>query len=96
MIFLPISYQFCGEKICRAFSNYKALAKRVRYLKQDEEGVKAMCKMLEDMRNEAELERAKKIAVCMIKDGELPIEKIALYSGLSIDEIKELAEPVMV
>ncbi len=33
--------------------NYDVLAKRARYFKQDEEGVKSMCKMLEDMRNEA-------------------------------------------
>ena len=79
--------------------NYDVLAKKARYFKQNEEGVKSMCKMLEDMRNEAaqkaELDKAKKIAVCMIKDGELPIEKIALYSGLSLDEVRELAEPIM-
>ena len=73
----------------------EALAKKARYFKKDEKEVAAMCKMLEDMRNE----RAKEVridnALCMIKDGVLSLEKVALYSGLSIEEVKELAEPVM-
>lgn len=31
--------------------NYEAPAKKARYFKQDEKGVAAMCKILEDMRN---------------------------------------------
>ena len=83
--------------------NYEMLAKRARYFKQDEEGVKAMCKMLEDMRNEAareaaqkaELEKAKKIAVCMIKDGEMSLEDIAHYTELSFDIVEELERQAM-
>ncbi|MCM1568423.1 MAG: PD-(D/E)XK nuclease family transposase [Roseburia sp.] len=75
--------------------NYEALAKKARYFKQDEKGVKAMCKMLEDMRNEKEKEVRIANALCMIKDGELSLEKIALYSGLPLEEVKELATPVM-
>ena len=71
--------------------NFEALAKKARYFKQDEKGVTVMCKIMEDMRNE----KAKEIAIRMIKDGELSLEKIALYSGLSIDEVKELATPAM-
>ena len=33
--------------------NYQQLAKKVRYFKEDEKGVAAMCKVMEDMRNEA-------------------------------------------
>ena len=33
--------------------NYEVLAKKARYFKQDEKGVATMCKILEDMRNEA-------------------------------------------
>ncbi len=75
--------------------NYEALAKKARYFKQDEKGVAAMCKIMEDMRNEKEKEVRIDNALRMIKDGELPLEKIALYSGLSVDEVKELATPVM-
>lgn len=40
--------------------NYEALAKRARYFKQDEKEVTTMSKIMEDMRNEAALDRAKK------------------------------------
>ncbi len=75
--------------------NYEALAKKARYFKQDEKGVAAMCKIMEDMRNEKEKEVRIDNALRMIKDGELPLEKIALYSGLSVDEVQGLATPVM-
>ena len=35
---------------------YRVLAERVRYFKEDEKGVAAICKAMEDMRNEAQLE----------------------------------------
>ena len=59
------------------------------------EGVAAMCKIMEDMRNEKAKEVRIDNALRMIKDGELSLEKIALYSGLSVDEVRELATPVM-
>ena len=34
---------------------YRTLAERVRYFKEDEKGVAAMCKAMEDMRDEAAL-----------------------------------------
>ena len=34
--------------------NYEALAKKARYYKQDKKGVATMCKIMEDMRNEAD------------------------------------------
>lgn len=84
--------------------NYEALAKKARYFKQNEEGVSAMCKLLEDMRNEAAREAAKEAtrevaratAERMITDGELSLEKIAHYvPALSMDELKELKAEVM-
>ncbi len=80
--------------------NYEALAEKARYYKQDEKGVAAMCKIMEDMRNEAaqkaELKSARETARRMIKDGELSLEKIARYvPSLSMDELKELEAEVM-
>ena len=80
--------------------NYEALAKKARYFKQDKEGVAAMCKIMEDMRNEAAkkavLENARETAERMIKDGEMSLEKIARYvPSLSMDELKELEAEVM-
>jgi len=75
--------------------NYKSLADKVRYFKEDEKGVAAMCKVMEDMRNEAaetavEQERIE-IAVSMIKDGILSLDQIAKYSKLAIERIQEIA-----
>ena len=80
--------------------NYEVLAKKARYFKQDEKGVATMCKILEDMRNEAaqkaELKSARETARRMIKDGELSFEKIARYvPSLSMEELKELETEVM-
>ncbi len=83
--------------------NFEELAKRARYFKKDEKGVAAMCKMMEDMRNEAareaaqkaELNKAKKMAVRMIRAGKMPLEDIADYTELSLDTVKELASQSM-
>lgn len=51
-----------------------------------------MCKAMEDMLEEEIIENKKEIAISMIKDGALSLEKIATYVGLTIEEIKKLAE----
>jgi hypothetical protein len=76
--------------------HFKQLADKVRYFKEDEKGVAAMCKVMEDMRNEAakaavEKDRTKN-ALEMLADG-LSIEKVAQYSHLAIERVKELAMP---
>ena len=68
--------------------NYEILAERVRYFKESKEGVYIMCKAMEDMIKQELREVAKK----MLADKTLPIEKIAEYSRLSIEEVKELEE----
>ena len=53
-----------------------------------------MCKIMEDMGNEAaqqaEQNKAKKMAIRMIKAGKMSLEDIADYTELSLDTIKEL------
>ncbi len=80
--------------------NYRALADRTRYFKNDEEGVGIMCRLLEDMRIEAmeegriegKKEGAVNAARLMLEDGTLSLEKIAAFAGLSYDEVKSIAE----
>ena len=67
---------------------YRTLAERVRYFKEDEKGVAAMCKAMEDMRNEAKLEERKEIACSLLVDGELSYEKIAKHTGFTVEEIQ--------
>ena len=79
---------------------YKELADRVRQYKEVEEGVETMSEIWEEVRNEgiikgrkegrieAGIEHAQK----MIIDGTLPLEKIAEYTGLPIEKVRELAD----
>ena len=67
--------------------NYEELSKKVRTYKETEEGVNTMCDILEEMKNDVRIENAIK----MINDGSLPLEKVAEYSGLSIEKVRELA-----
>jgi hypothetical protein len=84
--------------------NYQTLADRTRYFKKDEKGVGIMCRLLEDMRNEA-LEEGKREGIevgkresvlntvrCLVADGTLPLEKIAAFAGLPYDEVKAIAD----
>ena len=75
--------------------NYEALAEKARYFKQDEKGVAAMCKIMEDMRNEAVQNKAKKTAIHLIKLGKMSLEEIAEATELSLDTVKELENQSM-
>ena len=49
--------------------HYRELADKVRYFKEDEKGVAVMCKVMEDMRNEAVEKDRIQNAIEMLKDG---------------------------
>lgn len=70
--------------------NFKLIAERTRYLKENPKGVSEMCKVIEDMRTQERKEAMIDTAKRMIADGILTLEKIAEYVGLSLDEIKSL------
>lgn len=74
--------------------NYEVLAKRARYFKRDREGVAAMCKMMEEMRNEAEWNKAKKMAIRMLQADKMSLDEIADYTELSVELIKELKNQI--
>ena len=71
--------------------NYQQLAKKARFFKENEEGKAAMCKVLEDMRNETAERKSIEIAQRMLEDG-MEIEKVAKYSGLKLEKVQELAQ----
>lgn len=76
--------------------HYQILANRVRYFKEDTEGVATMCKAMEDMRNEAarEATKAKTVSIArrMLKSGKYTYEDIADVLEISVDEVKALDE----
>ena len=65
---------------------FELMAERTRYLKENPEGVRQMCKVMEDMRNES----LKEAALRMIAAGKYALEEIANISGLSLAEVKRL------
>ena len=75
--------------------NYKELSEKVRHYKESEEGVKTMCEIWEEIRNEGliegKIEARIENAKSMIKLGKLSLEEIAVCSGLSIEKVRELA-----
>lgn len=69
---------------------YDVLADRVKFFKENKEGIAVMCKAMEDMRNQTLKEGMINVAKRMLADGTLTLEKIAEYAGLSLDEVKKL------
>ena len=76
----------------------KELADKTRYFKETPEGVSIMCKAIEEMRNEATKEAEKlksyQIALKLLQRGKETIEEIAEDSGLTIEEVNELAAQI--
>ena len=66
--------------------HFELMAERTRYLKENSEGVRQMCKVIEDMRKEERME----VALRMLKAGRYALEEIVDISGLSLDEIRKL------
>jgi len=81
--------------VCLA-DNYEALAKKARYFKQDEKGVKAMCKIMEDMRNEEAKKTTKDNARRLLKLGKIKVDEISeCFPDLSENDVRELENEVM-
>ena len=72
--------------------HYKILADRARYFKEDEKGVAAMCKAMEDLCNDAKTEQKEEIAERLLKQGALSVEQIAECVGLDVEEVIEVSK----
>ena len=70
--------------------NFKLMADRTRYLKENPKGVSEMCKVIEDMRIQERKETMVAVAKKLLLDGTLTLEKIAECVGLTLDEVKNL------
>jgi len=84
--------------------NFEELAQKARYFKKDEKGVATMCKIMEDMRNEAAREAARETAKRTTKNnarrllelGKIKVNEISeCFPELSDADIKELESEVM-
>lgn len=72
--------------------NFKQLADITSHYKKDKEGIRAMCKAVEDMIIDFVTEDKKNSAIRMLKAGKLSEKDIAEYLDLSTDVIEELAK----
>lgn len=78
--------------------HFKELAEKARFFKQDEKGVAAMCKVMEEMRNEVAKEAAKEATwqtkvdvVLRLLGMGLSYEQVAQGADLTIEQVKEIA-----
>ena len=76
--------------------HFPELAERVRYHKEDSEGVKAMCKIMEDIKNEGRESMLTDMVVSLLKRGKSPAFiadtlEIAKEKVMSIAEANNIA-----
>lgn len=70
--------------------HFKPLADKARFFKQNGKGVAAMCKVLEDMRNEAAWQTTVEIVLRLLDMG-LTHEQVAQGTNLTVEQVKEIA-----
>ena len=73
---------------------FKELADAANYFKKDKEGIRSMCKAMEEMITDFVTDEKKMAAVRMLERGKLTREEIAEYLDLPLSVIRELEEQV--
>ena len=71
---------------------YDVLKRGMYHFKETKGGRNIVCKAIETYGEQMALERSIETALRMLADGQLALEKIAEYSGLSLEKVKELAD----
>lgn len=87
---------FCSDP---SKMHYPELAKRVDFFKHENKGVITMCEIMEKLREDGRQEglvegrskMATDLAIDMLRDNK-PIEEIAKYSRLPLEQIQKLAQ----
>ena len=87
---IPTDKELTVEEARNLIKHYNELAERARYFKKTEGGREKMCKIMEDMRNEAVVARNREVARNLLKIGKLSVEDIALATGLTVEEVEAL------
>ena len=73
---------------------YTKIRERAKYLKKSEGGVNSMCEEMEKLKAEGRAEGRTEVAINLLKDGGLPIEKIAAVAGFTAEELDELKKSI--
>lgn len=72
--------------------NYRVLAQRVNYFKNDEKGVDTMCEIMKEVKNEGRKESQIETALNMIAEGNFTFDLISRLTGLTLEEVEKLSE----
>ena len=71
--------------------NYQVLADRVKYFKEETEGIENMSGVFDEVREEGAYEKSIEVAERLLKLGKNSYEDIATCVNLPLEEIKRLA-----
>lgn len=71
---------------------YGILAERASFLKEKEEGVKEMCRIMDEMKREAVQENCYDIVINMLKETDMSKEQIARLTKVTVEEVEDLAK----
>ena len=72
--------------------HYAEIAERVRFHKQEDGEVSTVCRAFEEYGKEKVLEERNSMAIELIKDGSMSLERIAKISHLPLNQVQQLAE----
>lgn len=74
----------------------KTLQQRAKQIKNSQGGKERMCKIMQEVKDEGraegKIEQKEEIALKMLEDRSLSLDKISIFSDLSIERIQELAK----
>ena len=91
MAFYDAEIYLISRKICQKAIWIFMCGRCYHIHKESEKGVNTMCEIWEEIKNEGKMEAKIESAQAMLRDGSLPIEKIAEFTGLSVEKVRELA-----
>ena len=75
---------------------YKVLAERASFLKEKEEGVDEMCKIMDEMMREVVQEKCYEFAEKLLNNKDMSKEEIAELADISLEEVEELAKELQI
>ena len=75
---------------------YNEIANRVRIHKQEEQGAKTMCRIIEEYVEERAAETRTEIVEDLLRDGTMSIERIAVVAKVPLEQVKQIAERLAV
>ncbi len=70
---------------------YKILAERVRYFKENRKGVSGMKSVMDELREDVLFEERMRVSARLLKEGSLSCEQIAEVLQLPVDKVEKLA-----